>query len=91
MHITILLIGATLLCSILNAQRHDNAWVLGYTGFGVEYGHSLLTFDDGRLKIDTIPNPIAQSYSFLHNNASIAHSDGSLFAFFNGIHIQNSQ
>jgi hypothetical protein len=90
MRLTLLLCSLLVLCAPLSAQKHDNTWVLGYDGFGVEYGHSLLTFDDGKLKIDTISYSMP-GYDIPRNNASFSLADGSLFAFFNGIQIQNSQ
>jgi hypothetical protein len=89
MRLTFLLCSILALCASLGAQRHDNTWVLGYSGFGVEYGHSILTFDNGSLIIDTIPTNM-WDYEFPHNNSAYSNFEGSLFAFFNGIQVQNS-
>jgi hypothetical protein len=90
MRLTLLLCSLLVLCAPLSAQKHDNTWVLGYSGFGVEYGHSLLAFNNGSLIIDTIPTNM-WGYEFPHNNSAFSNYEGNLFAFFNGLQIQNSQ
>jgi len=90
MRLTILLIGTIFPCALLCAQKHDNTWVIGYSGIGVQYGHSLLTFDDGSLKIDTASYTMP-GYDLMHNNSAFSDFDGNLFAFFNGIQVQNNQ
>lgn len=69
------------------AQLHDNTWILGYPGNGDIYGHSVLTFTDGSLQIDS--NSIMNDMEFPQNNSAFSHGNGELFAFFNGLDIRN--
>lgn len=71
----------------LFSQLHDNTWVLGYPGFGDIYGHSILTFTEGGLHIDS--NSVMNDMEFPGNNSSFSLSDGELFAFTNGLDIRN--
>ncbi|MCW5924926.1 MAG: hypothetical protein KIS77_21580 [Saprospiraceae bacterium] len=63
----------------LFSQLHDNTWVLGYPGFGDIYGHSILTFSDGSLQIDS--SSVMKDIDFPQNNSAFSHEDGELFAF----------
>ncbi|MEQ1746802.1 MAG: PKD domain-containing protein [Saprospiraceae bacterium] len=49
-----------------------------------------MTFNNGSLIIDTIPTYM-WGYEFPHNNSAFSTFEGDLFAFFNGIQIQNRQ
>jgi hypothetical protein len=71
----------------LFSQLHDNTWILGYPGNGDIYGHSILTFTDGSLQVDS--NSLMNDMEFPHNNSSYSDEDGQLFAFFNGMDIRN--
>jgi hypothetical protein len=79
---------AGLFCHLhLFSQLHDNTWILGYPGNGAIYGHSILTFTDGSLQIDS--NSLMNDMEFPGNNSSFSMSDGELFAFTNGLDIRN--
>ncbi len=69
------------------AQLHDNTWILGYPGNGAVFGHSILTFTDGSLHIDS--NSVMRDMEFPGNNSSFSTLVGELFAFFNGLDIRN--
>ncbi len=73
--------------SAVLAQLHDNTWILGYPGNGDIFGHSILTFTDGSLHIDS--NSLMRDMEFPHNNSSFSSADGALFAFTNGLDIRN--
>ncbi|MBX2893640.1 MAG: hypothetical protein KF734_22180, partial [Saprospiraceae bacterium] len=69
------------------SQLHDNTWILGYPalgGYDPTLGHSILTFTEGNLQIDS--NSVMKDINFPQNNSAFSHEDGELFAFFNGLH-----
>ncbi|MCE7923704.1 MAG: hypothetical protein DYG98_11655 [Haliscomenobacteraceae bacterium CHB4] len=68
-----------LVCLRLEAQLHDNTWILGYPGNGAIYGHSILTFTDGSLEIDS--NSILKDIDFPQNNSAFSHEDGGCSLF----------
>ncbi|MCW5924927.1 MAG: PKD domain-containing protein [Saprospiraceae bacterium] len=74
----------------LFSQLHDNTWILGYPalgGYDPTLGHSILTFTDGSLQIDS--SSVMNDMEFPQNNSAFSDENGELFAFFNGLHIRN--
>lgn len=74
----------------LLAQMFDNTWLLGYNQNNVPgdiYGISLLTFNQGSVEFN---ENVITTIDFWHNNASISDSSGQLFAYCNGIQIENA-
>jgi hypothetical protein len=69
------------------SQLHDNTWILGYPGNGSIYGHSILTFTEGSLQIDS--NSLMNDIDFPQNNSAFSNEQGDLFVFFNGLDIRN--
>lgn len=71
-------------------QLHDNTWILGYPalgGYDPTLGHSILTFTDGSLQVDS--NSLMNDIDFPQNNSAFSNENGELFAFFNGLDIRN--
>jgi PKD repeat protein len=78
--------GLLLFCvSWVFGQLHDNTWVIGYQGgTSAKFGFSILTFSDGRLKIDSTRILGLDSDD---NNSSFSSLSGDLVAFFYGFDI----
>ena len=70
------------------SQLRDNTWIMGYPGFGSQYGLSKLTFESGTLKLDTAKS---MGFDYNHNNSAISDEQGNFIASFTGIHIMNKK
>jgi len=71
-------------------QKHDCHWLIGYDQNGIPgdlSGISELSFDEGEL---ILSDNLLVNSDFWHNNASISDSSGQLFAYCNGIQIENA-
>ena len=77
-----------LILQVLNAQRNDNTWYLGYPGNGEIYGPSKVTFDEGSFKIKKDTTFFGGIYD--SNNTVISDSDGKYIATFNGFWINDA-
>ena len=76
----------------LNAQKHDNVWLLGYHGGSQSpdndyFGISILDFTSGELEISD--NQIIEM-NFDAANASYCDVDGNLLYYSNGIYIEDA-
>jgi len=84
------LIAILIFPSALQAQFHDNTWILGYSNNADttdRFGISILTFPNGMLQI--MQNPVLE-FNFDGTNMSFSNSNGNLSYYSNGIHIGNA-
>ncbi len=76
---------------ILLAQLHDNTWLFGNKNDTIldnDRGIQILTFPDGKLKIEQ--NTQLQRFNFWETNTSFSDSSGSVLSYSNAVHIGNS-
>jgi hypothetical protein len=75
----------------LLAQMHDNTWLFGNKNDTIldnDRGIQILTFPDGRLKIEQ--NTQLFRFNFDGTNTSFSDSSGNVLSYTNGVHIGNS-
>jgi hypothetical protein len=90
------LLTTTILCHLLTsygvlyAQFHDLNWLLGYGGLpaGDKLGVVKIDFANGNPEQTEIGKAI---YEFYSNCSVFSDSSGQLFAYFNGIDLNNAQ
>lgn len=77
--------------SPLNAQLHDNTWLLGYQSGppepGDSYGIVTLSFPDGNAQATENQTTLL---SFRDNNSAFSDAGGNLLAYCNGLQIENA-
>lgn len=88
---TIIFTILAIIPSLLPAQLHDNTWLMGYAGGsesppGDIYGISVLSFLSGNVQVTE--NTITE-IDFDHNNSAFSDSSGQIFAYCNGLQIEN--
>lgn len=85
------LIAIFIFPSLVQAQFHDNTWVLGYSNNADttdRFGISVITFFDGNINIVQNTDVF---FNFSSTNASYSDSLGRLQSFSNGLHIGNKE